>query len=127
MPNIRYMNKVNIIYQTVLIRKERVIMATFEGTIYSDALRMMTSITVSIPQVVEGDMPVLYLLHGLSDNHSAWLRRSNVDLYAEKSGFAVVMPEVQRSFYTDMAYGLRYFTYICGCKLFRRATYKEKL
>ena len=106
-------------------------MATFEGTIYSDALRMMTSITVSIPQVVEGDMPVLYLLHGLSDNHSAWLRRSNVDLYAEKSGFAVVMPEVQRSFYTDMAYGLRYFTYIADelpkicCRLFRFSDKRE--
>lgn len=73
---------------------------------------MMTSFNVSIPQNISGDMPVLYLLHGLSDNHSAWLRRSNVDLYAEQAGIAVVMPEVQRSFYTDMTHGLKYFRYI---------------
>lgn len=91
-------------------------MAVFEGTIYADSLKMMTSLTVTLPTGKaggpEGEMPVLYLLHGLSDNHSAWLRRSRVDHYAEQAGFAVVMPEVQRSFYCDMAYGQRYYTYI---------------
>lgn len=55
---------------------------------------------------------MLYLLHGLSDNHSCWLRRTAVDRYAEEYGIAVVMPEVQRSFYCDMAHGPAYFTYI---------------
>lgn len=87
-------------------------MSVFEGTIYSSSLSMMTSLTVTIPDNTNGDMPVLFLLHGLSDNHSAWLRRTNVDLYAEQSGIAVVMPEVQRSFYTDMTHGLKYFSYI---------------
>lgn len=87
-------------------------MSVFEGAIRSNVLEMMTSLTVSIPQGLDGDIPVLYLLHGLSDNHSAWLRRTNVDRYAEHAGIAVVMPEVQRSFYTDMEYGLSYFTYI---------------
>ena len=89
-------------------------MAVFEGTIFSESLQMMTSLAVVLPAEGRpaGDMPVLYLLHGLSDNYSAWLRRSRVDYYAEQAGFAVVMPEVQRSFYSDMAYGLKYYTYI---------------
>lgn len=92
-------------------------MAIFEGTIHSSSLGMMTSVTISIPEKVRQgknakEVPVLYLLHGLSDNHSAWLRRTNIDYYAELANIAVVMPEVQRSFYTDMSYGLMYFTYI---------------
>jgi S-formylglutathione hydrolase FrmB len=92
-------------------------MSLFEGTLYSEALGMMTCVTVSLPAASKyhspnGEMPVLYLLHGQSDNHSAWVRRTNIDRYAEELGIAVIMPEVQRSFYTDMTYGLSYFTYI---------------
>ncbi len=91
-------------------------MAVFEGTIYSESLGMMTSLSVSLPLGKaggpEGEMPVLYLLHGLSENHSAWLRRSRADYYAEQAGVALVMPEVQRSFYCDMAGGLNYYTYV---------------
>lgn len=92
-------------------------MAYFNGTIFSESLGMMTDIAVIIPdngaaRLENGDYPVVYLLHGLSDNHSAWSRRTKVDLYAEETGFAVVMPEVQRGFYQNMAYGLPYFTYI---------------
>ena len=91
-------------------------MAVFEGTIYSESLGMMTSLSVSLPLGKaggpEGEMPVLYLLHGLSENHSAWLRRSRADYYAEQAGIALVMPEVQRSFYCDMACGLDYYTYV---------------
>ncbi|MBQ9413908.1 MAG: esterase family protein [Clostridia bacterium] len=92
-------------------------MAYFNGTIFSESLGMMTDIAVILPEnrcrcLKDGTYPVLYLLHGLSDNHSAWSRRTMVELYAEETGIAVVMPEVQRSFYTDMAYGIRYFTFI---------------
>lgn len=89
-------------------------MAYFDGTVFSDALGMMTSLAVILPEdrKAKGGAPVLYLLHGLSDNHSAWVRRTNIDRYAQAAGLAVVMPEVQRSFYADMAYGLNYFTYI---------------
>jgi Predicted esterase len=56
--------------------------------------------------------PVLYLLHGLSDDHSIWLRRTSIERYAEAMGLAVIMPAVDRSFYTDMKHGLRYWTFI---------------
>ena len=98
-------------------------MAQFEGTVYSASLGMMTGIAVSLP--AEGrerpdGLPVLYLLHGLGDNHSCWLRRTAVDRYAEEYGIAVVMPEVQRSFYCDMAHVpmscRRYASACSGCR-----------
>lgn len=88
-------------------------MALLEGSLRSEALRMDTAVTVSLPQKMEeAERPVLYLLHGLGDDHTAWVRRSNIDRYANREGIAVIMPEVQRGFYTDMVYGPAYFTYI---------------
>lgn len=91
-------------------------MALFEGSIYSNELSMNTGIAVSLPNDAckrpEQGFPVLFLLHGLSDDHTAWVRRTNIDRYAQERGLAVVMPEVQRSYYTDMEYGLRYFSYV---------------
>jgi S-formylglutathione hydrolase FrmB len=48
---------------------------------------------------------VLYLLHGLGDNHMMWPLRSNVSAYAERSGVMVVMPDASRSFYVNSAAG----------------------
>jgi len=56
--------------------------------------------------------PVLYLLHGMSDDHSIWLRRTSVERYVSEYPLIVVMPAVARSFYTDMASGPRYWTFI---------------
>lgn len=91
-------------------------MALLECSIQSQELNMATALTVSLPadtgDIPENGFPVLYLLHGYSDDHTGWLRRTNIDRYARERNLAVVMPEVQHSFYTDMKYGLRYFTYI---------------
>ena len=56
--------------------------------------------------------PVLYLLHGMSDDHSIWLRRTSIERYAAKYDLAVVMPNAHRSWYTDMAHGGKYYTFI---------------
>ncbi|SFB58441.1 S-formylglutathione hydrolase FrmB [Amycolatopsis marina] len=46
--------------------------------------------------------PVLYLLHGSSDDHTSWLRHTDVVRLAEDTGALVVMPEAGRlGFYTD--------------------------
>jgi len=55
---------------------------------------------------------VLYLLHGLSDDASAWQRYTNIEILAREHGLVVVMPTAGRSFYTDMANGQAYFSYI---------------
>ena len=57
-------------------------------------------------------VPVLYLLHGLSDDCTIWERRTSIERYATEKGIAVVMPEVRRSFYADEALGEKYWTYI---------------
>jgi S-formylglutathione hydrolase FrmB len=105
-------------------------MSFFSGTIFSGALHMDTCLGVILPQdsrchrypgvlgvLREGIKPrktprTLILLHGLSDNHAAWLHQTSVLRYAEEYDIAVIMPEVQRSFYHDMKNGPAYFKYI---------------
>lgn len=92
-------------------------MALFQGTLYAESLGMNTAVTIAYPgerklKGLSGELPVLYLFHGLSDNDTSWVRRTDVEFCAEDAGIVLVMPEVQRSFYADMAYGLRYFTYV---------------
>jgi S-formylglutathione hydrolase FrmB len=81
---------------------------------FSEALRLSTSMTVILPQETSsqigmrgtargGEPPTLYLLHGLSDDDTIWLRRTSIERYAAPLGLAVVMPQVHRSFYTDPA------------------------
>jgi putative tributyrin esterase len=55
---------------------------------------------------------VLYLLHGLSEDASAWQRYSSIEALAEDNGLVVVMPSAGRSFYIDQPNGQRYFTYL---------------
>ena len=55
---------------------------------------------------------VLYLLHGLSDDGSAWQRYTAIESIAALYGLVVVMPSVGRSFYTDLPNGQHYFTYL---------------
>lgn len=55
---------------------------------------------------------VLYLLHGLSDDASAWQRYSSIEVLAAAYGLVVVMPSAGRSFYVDQPNGQRYFSYL---------------
>lgn len=89
----------------------------------SAVLGMTTSLIVLLPQASDradwgapspgpDGPPVLYLLHGLSDDASAWTRFTSVERYAAAAGLAVVMPEVGRSMYVDAPGGLPYFSYV---------------
>lgn len=64
------------------------------------------------PLSEEDKYPTLYLLHGMSDDHTCWRRRTLIECYAEEYNLAVVMPSVNLGWYTDMAYGARYYTYV---------------
>jgi putative tributyrin esterase len=92
---------------------------------FSEVLEVGTSIRVVLPQPTEdqigvtagadtGPPPVLYLLHGLSDDHTSWSRYTSIGRYAEAAGLAVVMPAVHRSFYTNEAHGHRYWDFLSG-------------
>ena len=91
-------------------------MAFFKGSIRSQSLGMDTELTVVLPfdraAVPETECPAVYLLHGHGENADVWTRMTSAERYANAYGVALVMPEVQRSFYTDMAMGLSYFSYV---------------
>lgn len=55
---------------------------------------------------------ILFLLHGLSDDASAWQRYTNIETLARNQELVVVMPSVGRSFYADMDNGQAYFSYL---------------
>jgi putative tributyrin esterase len=59
-----------------------------------------------------GSYPTLYLLHGMSDDHTIWQRRTSIERYVSDMGIAVVMPTVHLSWYTDMYLGQKYWTFI---------------
>ena len=97
-------------------------MALIHCNFFSQVLGMSSSMTVILPDPVplragiilpnQTKYPVLYLLHGLSDDHTTWLRQTAIERYAARFNLAVVMPFANRSFYTDMAHGHKYWTFI---------------
>jgi putative tributyrin esterase len=84
------------------------------GTFFSKTLEMETAISVLVPNRSLGAKPskVVYLLHGLCGRSGDWLDYTMLPAYAEEYDAAFIMPEVARSFYTDMAFGQDYFSYI---------------
>lgn len=93
-------------------------MALVHCNFYSDALGVATAMDVILPERREAGpcpaqgRPSLLLLHGLSDDHTVWQRRTSIERYAAPLGLAVVMPGVNRSFYADMHSGYRYWTFV---------------
>lgn len=88
-------------------------MAIFKGNFRSHVLQMMTSVSVVLPTKRDAEpMKVIYLLHGLSDNADAWADNTMLAVFADEYNVAFVCPEVQRSFYADMDFGLNYFSYV---------------
>lgn len=82
----------------------------------SDVLGMGMNLKVILPNentsVPMCDKKVLLLLHGLSDDNSAWSRYSSIERYAIDADMAVIMPAAHRSFYTNMTAAGRFFDYI---------------
>lgn len=97
-------------------------MAFFEFHYHSDALKTAVTVNVLLPEKAKTligmdgtentKYKTLYLLHGLSDDQTIWMRRTSIERYAIERGIAVVMPNVGRSWYTDTAYGAAYFTFV---------------
>ncbi|WP_308634256.1 alpha/beta hydrolase [Paenibacillus silvisoli] len=98
-------------------------MALIQCDFHSEALGLSMSMNVILPQSAPSQigmassagsakLKTLWLLHGLSDDHSIWLRRTSIERYVAPLGIAVVMPAVHRSYYADMDKGMNYWTYI---------------
>ncbi len=91
-------------------------MALLHVNFFSQVLGMMMNMDVILPQNTPEDKvyPVLYLLHGMSDDHTVWQRRTSIERYADEKRIAVVMPTTHLGWYTDMKHGLKYYTFIAG-------------
>ena len=89
-------------------------MALLRCDFRSDVLQLSTSMSVILPAgtAPAAGHPTLWLLHGMSDDHTAWTRQTAVERYVADTGWAVVMPQVDRSYYADMAHGNDYWTFV---------------
>lgn len=98
-------------------------MALLHVNFFSEVLGLSMNMDVILPQQThsqigmegkrrEGKYPTMYLLHGLSDDHTIWQRRTSIERYVSELGIAVVMPTTHLGFYTDTTYGMPYFTFI---------------
>ncbi len=95
-------------------------MAKFTCNFISYTLTRTVDITVIIPSVTipesmgmgvpEGQkarhqkadkFPVLYLLHGMGNNHAQWTGYTNVELFAEEQNIAVVMMSAENKSYVN--------------------------
>lgn len=84
------------------------------GTLFSQILDMDTGVTVITPNENFAEPPqIAYLLHGLGSNNGSWSECSMLPSYAKDYNVVFVMPEVGRSYYIDMRYGQRFFSYVC--------------
>lgn len=74
---------------------------------------MATHVCVALPD--EGAAThTLYLLHGLTGTHTDWLYQGEAYRLANKYNIAIVMPDGNRSFYTDAAHGLKWETWVAS-------------
>lgn len=100
-------------------------MSIHQNNIFSNTLHQYVHVNVILPepmddhkqvktQFVRGNhrLPTLWLLHGLSGDAMSWLRNTNIEHYASELGLAVVMPETQRGFYTNIKDGPQYWDFL---------------
>lgn len=91
---------------------------------FSNTLNKMTEVNVIVPEKRESDgsvdyaalhktpLKTVWLLHGLSGDATDWYRMTGLERYATEYGYAIVMPDVNRSFYNNMTFGSNYWDFI---------------
>lgn len=90
-------------------------MALLNVNFFSRTLHRSTQMCVVLPDLphkAPRPWKTLYLLHGMTDNHSAWQRRSAIERYAEEWNIAVILPDAGLSWYCDTVAGEAYFHFV---------------
>ncbi|MFO0892372.1 MAG: alpha/beta hydrolase-fold protein [Isosphaeraceae bacterium] len=77
---------------------------------FSRSLVKASSVSVVFPDDPSIPKPwwTFYLLHGLSDDDTIWMRRTSIERYAEGLPLVVVMPDGGRGWYTNAQVGFAY-------------------
>jgi putative tributyrin esterase len=72
---------------------------------FSQSLKKASSFNIVFPDDPGITRPwaVFYLLHGLSDDHTIWMRRTSIERYVAGLPLVVVMPDGGRGWYTNAA------------------------
>jgi S-formylglutathione hydrolase FrmB len=78
----------------------------------SEILGKHVGLNVLVPDAGKPPFATFYLLHGLSDDYTIWMRRTRIEAYVCDLPLIVVMPDGFRSFYTNSQAGARYGDYI---------------
>ncbi len=88
-------------------------MALIRCHFFSPTLTQQTSLTVALPDALPArPCPLLYLLHGGTEDATLWFREADPERIANDFGLIAVSLDAQSSSYADMAHGPRYFTYL---------------
>ena len=87
-------------------------MALLQTHFYAHSIDLSVGMNLIMPEHSEAwqEPPaVLYLLHGLSGDHTSWCRNSSIERYARDYNLAIIMPDANKSFYCDMLHGSNYW------------------
>ena len=85
-----------------------------QGNVYSSALDMETTVCFVAANNFSKEPPrkVCYLLHGLQGRADNFINYTMLADWCRTYHVLFVLPDAQRSYYTDMHYGQKYFTYL---------------
>lgn len=93
-------------------------MARLAVNYYSQVLGMDRMMQVILPELSDHmpawtaadlqDIPVLYLLHGMSGDQDVWSRRTSIERLVRQTPIAIVMPSTDLAWYTNTTYGMAY-------------------
>ena len=110
--------RVNLMYSTNDM-EELIFMIFNDFHFYSYVLGIETAAYILMPEqhvmAQSGKpLPVVYLLHGLSDDHTMWLRQTRVEQYARDKRVMIVMPAANRSLWARPAWMPRSSRYLAA-------------
>jgi len=97
-------------------------MALMHINCFSSVLGMCVNFDAIIPETTNGQIgmegvsaPIyqtLYLLHGMSDDHTIWQRRTSIERYVANKNLAVIMPTTHLAWYSNTTYGCKYMDFV---------------
>ena len=97
-------------------------MAHFKINYFSNILLKDCQMDILLPQKTAdtpewteellSDLPVIYLLHGMSDDNTSWMRKTRLERLLKNTPVAVILPNADLSWYSDTTYGLNYYQHI---------------
>lgn len=93
-------------------------MSFFQCHFFSQVLKKNTTLNVILPDIInykrkeKNKFKTIYLLHGLTDDYNGWNQNTSLERYAKENNMAIIMPDAEKSFYTNMLYGEDYFDFI---------------